>query len=169
MVNKVRALEQLTLHEGVRTFYYLDTEDNWTLGIGYNVSSRGLGDFNRCVGRSLPEPDEGRVVITRDEANRMCLEDITRVERAVMVHFPFYSKLSEVRQRVVLDMAFNMGFKALGFKNTRAAVEREDWSTAVRELYKSKWARQLGDGPGGRFDRCERLACMLLTNKDYTK
>ena len=65
-------------------------------------------------------------------------------------------------------MAFNMGFGALGFKATIAAIERSDWSRASRELYKSKWAHQVGDGEGGKFDRCDRLARMLLTAQEPT-
>jgi lysozyme len=166
-------LSQLVLHEGLRLQPYLDTEDNWTVLVGYNLSARGWDDIERTLGRKIAPPactqEEpfGHPQLTNDDAMKVLRADIERVQSAVLVYFPEYAALSEVRQRVALDMAFNMGLRALGFKQTIAAVKRRDWSTASRELYKSKWARQVGDGPGGRVDRCDRLAQMLLTGNDY--
>ncbi len=149
----------------------------WTVGVGYNISDRGVDFLQRVLGRRFDMPID-QITLTRAEALKVLDADIDRVEEAVVVHFPFYTKLNEVRQRVVLDMAFNMGFGALGFKNTRKMVETQDWSGAARGLYNSKWARQVGDGPddspeaakarGKHFDRCDRLSRMLLTGKDFT-
>lgn len=164
-MNVDRMLAQLELHEGVRLRTYLDTEDNETLGIGYNIEARGLEDFERTIGRKIDTA--ANPCITMQEARLQCLADIKRVEHAVIVHFPEYESLSEVRQRVVIDLAFNIGFRALAFKQTIAAVKRRDWSTATRELYKSKWAYQVDDGPGGHFGRADRLGRMLLTGEDY--
>jgi len=167
MVNKSRMEAQLVLHEGLREKSYQDTEGYWTIGVGFNLSARGIDALELAVGRKLGD-DLTKVVITREEALKALRLDINRFEAAVPVHFPFYVELDEVRQRVVLDMAFNMGFGALGFKNTRKMVEARDWSGAARGLYNSKWARQVGDGPGGKKDRCDRLSAMLLTGRDYT-
>lgn len=176
MVNVSRMSSQLHLHEGLRLQPYLDTEDNWTVLIGYNLSARGWDDIERVLGRKVEPPasscsDEepfGCPHLTKEDALRVLAADIERVQSAVRVYFPEFDSLNEVRQRVCVDMAFNMGFRALGFKKTIAAIKRKDWSTAARELYNSKWARQVGDGPGGKFDRCDRLAKMLLTGDDYT-
>ena len=162
MVNRLRMEQQLLLHEGMILHEYKDTEGYVTLGVGYNVSVRGLSDWERVTGH----PFTGKC--TPEDALAVLDADITRVESAVRVHFPEYDTLSEVRQRVALDMAFNMGLAALGFHRVIAAVKVKDWSTAARELYKSRWARQVGDGEGGRFDRCDRLSKMLLTGQDYT-
>lgn len=162
--------QQLVLHEGLRTRAYRDTEGNWTIGIGYNLTGRGYQFIETVLGRKVRPIDgvtDEKVTITADEARRVLRADIDWFEKMVPVHFPFYLKLDEVRQRVVLDMAFNMGFAALGFKKLRAAVEARDWSRGVREMWSSKWARQVGDGPGGKQDRCDRLANMLLTGCDY--
>ena len=166
MINQARMLAQLELHEGLRLEVYTDTEGNDTLGIGYNITGRTIEDFEATVKREIHlglKP-----CITVAEARLQCAADARRVERAVIAHFPFYMQLSEVRQRVVVDLAFNIGFHALAFKQTRAAIEAQDWSRAYRELYKSKWAYQVDDGPGGHFGRADRLGKMLLTNIDYT-
>lgn len=170
MINETKVMAQLVLHEGLKLNVYTDTEGNLTLGVGYNLSSRGPEFFERMIGRKLTLHDGSRcaAIVTREECLSVLNADILRVQAAVTVHWPYYVKLEEVRQRVAIDMSFNMGFSALGFKNTIAAAERRDWSRAVREMYRSKWARQVGDGEGGRFDRCDRLARMLLTGLEPT-
>lgn len=157
MVNRERLKQQLILHEGLKLKPYKDTLGNWTIGVGYNVTARGWEWLEHAIGRRL---DASRS-ITEDEARLVLALDIERIEAAVLKHFPPYNALNEVRQRVVLDMAFNLGYRALGFNNTIAAIEHQQWSIASRELYKSKWATQVGD-------RCDRLSKMLLTGLDYT-
>lgn len=164
MVNKARLTVQLILHEGLKLKPYKDTVGKWTIGVGYNVTDRGWEYLEHVIGR---KPDAS-LSITEDEARLVLAKDIDRIEPSVISHFPEYVNLSEVRQRVVMDMAFNLGYRALGFNNTIAAIRHQQWSTASRELYKSKWSHQVGDGEGGKFDRCDRLSKMLLTNQDFT-
>lgn len=174
-MNAERMTEQLVLHEGLRLKPYKDTEGYWTVGVGYNLSARGVTDLEKACGREFPiagvtvdDPFVG-VKLTKAEAMKVLRADILRFERAVRVHFPEYDTLSEVRQRVVLDMAFNLGFRALGFKNTIAHIRLAQWSRAGMHLYRSKWAHQVDDGEGGKFGRADRLVKMLLTNQDYTE
>lgn len=165
-MNYARMEEQLILHEGLRLRSYLDTEGYWTIGVGYNLSSRGVEDLERVCRRKFSGPLE-HLTITEAEARKVLRADIERFERAIITHFPFYLELDEVRQRASLDMAFNLGFRALSFKQARAAIERRDWSRTYRELFKSKWCRQVDDGPGGHFGRADRLGQMFLTGKDW--
>lgn len=165
-MNTERLIEQLILHEGLRLTPYQDTLGNWTIGVGYNVTGRGWSFFEKIVGRKVELTAQARV--TRDEAIAVLRADIVRVEMAVRTYLPEYDTLSEVRQRVVLDLAFNMGFRALQFKRAISTLKIRDWSGVARELYRSKWAGQVGDGEGGRFDRADRLAQMMLTGKDYS-
>jgi lysozyme len=163
-MNITRMLQQLELHEGFKSELYIDTEGNETIGIGYNVSARGLVQLEDLVGRKLGV----RPALTLEEARKVARLDIARVEKAVTLHFPEYAKLDEVRQRVCVDLAFNIGYRALDFKKTIAAIKSRNWSQAARELYRSKWALQVGDGEGKKRDRADRLAQMLLTGVDFT-
>jgi lysozyme len=172
MVNPQKMARQLVLHEGLKLRPYKDTLGNWTIGVGYNVASRGWEFLERVIGRKVLQPGtvprdsvEG-VVLTKAEALAVLDADISRVEKAVVMHFPEYKSLSEIRQRVCVDMAFNLGMRALGFKDTIAAVKEQNWSRAAMCLYRSKWAYQVGDGPGGIRDRADRLASMILTNQE---
>lgn len=155
---------QLLLHEGCRLQAYLDSLGFLTIGVGYNVDCRGWGPLEKLIGRKVTDG-----TITKEEALKVLRADIKAVEAEVARLWPFYQELDPVRQRVAVDMGFNLGYKAMAFKKTRAFVERRDWSNAVREMWRSKWSNQVGDGPGKRFDRCDRLAGMLLTGRDYVK
>lgn len=165
---------QLVLHEGLKLKPYKDTRGNWTVLVGYNLSSRGWDFIAETIGRPITPSNVtaaapfGDTTFTRDEALLVLRSDLARLLKAVPVYYPDYTTLSEVRQRVVLDMSFNMGLKALGFKNCIAAVHNRDWSRATREMYTSDWSHQVGDGPGGKRDRCDRLAQMLLTDTPPT-
>lgn len=167
MVNRPRMIAQLVLHEGLRLTPYRDTVGKWTVGVGYNVTDRGVGFLEQVLGRKF-SMNMLEMHLTREDALRVLSADLDRFERAIPVHFPEYAQLDEVRQRVCLDLAFNMGLRALGFNNTIAALKAHDWSTAARHLWKSKWAGQVGDGPGKHWDRADRLTKMLLTGQDYT-
>lgn len=180
-MNTVRMLAQLELHEDFRATPYKDTDDppNWTFGIGYNYTARGPEFFERIVGRKLGPLFT--LVVTRAEAEKVALADIARIERAVITHFPEYLKLDEVRQRVVVDIAFNIGYTALDFQRCILAIKTKNWSQAAIELYRSRWYRQVGgrvalEGADAALidmqvartqDRADRLASMLLTGRDW--
>lgn len=160
-----RMKAQLVLHEGLRLKRYKCTSGKWTLGVGYNYEDRGLAALERALGRKV-DPVVG---ITRTEAMVALDADIERYEDAVVKHFPAYLNLDPIRQRVALDMAFNMGYRALGFKHTMRFIAARDWINAHLNMLKSLWAKQVGDGPGGKWDRGERLSRMMLTGEEYTK
>ena len=70
--------------------------------------------------------------------------DIDQVERQLET-VDEYRDLDAVRQAVIANMAFNLGFAGLmGFKNMWAAIGRRDWESASEEMLNSKWARQVG-------------------------
>jgi lysozyme len=166
-VNYERIEAQLLLHEGCRLRLYKDTKGLNTIGVGYNVAARTMAEFERIIGRTVTLSTMSDCV-TREEALKVLRSDILRVEQALRVHFPTYDKLNEVRQRVLLDMAFNMGLTVLTFKDMLSDVVKSDWSGAAKEIFRSKFAYQVDDGPGGRFGRADRLSYMLLTGTDVT-
>ena len=157
---------QLALHEGEELAAYLDTEGNWTIGSGYNIDARGWDFLEEIIDRKVAHLEREAVRITAAESKALLRADIRRLEPIIVKLLPQYKKASEVRQRVVLDMGFNMGRRALNFERAIDAFKREQWSRCARELYRSKWAHQVDDGEGGRFGRADRLAKMVLTNEE---
>jgi lysozyme len=135
-----KLIAQLKVHEGVRSKVYLDTEGIETIGVGRNLRDRGLSD---------------------DEIELMLANDIRDFQEEVENAFPWWSDLDDVRQRVVVDMAFNMGLGSLSkFVNTLAHIENGRYEEASVEMLDSKWARQVGD-------RANVLSNMMKTGEDH--
>lgn len=86
--------------------------------------------------------------------------DIANEERELVRALPWVAKLDEVRQRVLIDMSFNLGIVGLlGFKNTLATIQEGNYQRAAAMMLDSRWAEQVGA-------RAERLARMMATGKD---
>jgi lysozyme len=134
-------VEQLIKHEGIRYKPYRDTVGKLTIGVGRNLDDVGLSD---------------------DEVQYLLINDIKKVQDQLNQKLPWWSQLNPVRQKVLLDMAFNMGIDGLlGFKNTLGMIQRGDYAGAAQGMLASKWAKQVGK-------RAERLAKMMETGEDYS-
>jgi lysozyme len=121
--NKEALVDQLIRHEGLELKVYKCTEGIETIGIGRNLVDRG---------------------VTEEEARYLCNNDIEIVEHELLRNFPFVADLDDVRLRVILDMAFNLGISRLrNFKKMWEALEGADYETAAIEMMDSKWARQV--------------------------
>jgi lysozyme len=143
-MNLKKLVAQLEIDEGLRLKPYRDTVGKLTIGIGRNLDDVG---------------------ITKDEAQQLLMNDIKRTIAACEKE-PWWPSIErdEVRMRVMLNMAFNMGLgnskKGLrSFKNTLAALERKDYAAVARGMRSSMWAKQVGK-------RAERLATMMETGSD---
>ena len=136
VISNVREL--VTLHEGVRRFPYRDTVGKLTIGVGFNLDDVGL------------YPEEIDFIL----GNRL-----SRTEEEVERVFPWYNELDEVRQAVVLDMAYNMGMSTLSqFKRTLGSIRDGDYVRASAQMLQSKWARQVKG-------RAIRLSIMMETGE----
>lgn len=139
MIDRAAMTRQLRLHEGERLKPYRCTAGKLTIGVGRNLDDRG---------------------ITREESAMLLANDIAAEERELLHALPWVAQLDEVRQRVLLDMSFNMGLAGLlGFKNTLATIRAGDYQRAAAMMLDSKWAKQVGQ-------RAERLSRMMATGKD---
>lgn len=122
---------ELKRDEGIRYQPYKDTEGYWTVGVGYNLDAHPLPD-----GVSLP--------LSNTEVDILLEISIKDVLKGLKTHLPWYERLDEVRQRVLANMAFNLGiYGLLKFKKTLAAVERGDYKVAATEMLSSPWAMQV--------------------------
>jgi lysozyme len=122
--------------EGYRRGVYKDTLGNLTGGVGRNLSSRGFLD---------------------SEINLMLVNDIEIAERDLDLHIPWWREMDPSRQRVLMNMCFNMGWLRLsGFKHFLAAVEQGQWDIAANEMMNSKWAEQVGDRAKRLSDQMRR-------------
>ncbi len=142
-----RLIEQLRLHEGERRKPYRDTVGKLTIGIGRNLDDNGL---------------------RRDEIEYLLANDIADARADLDRYLPWWRGLDPVRQRVLIDMVFNMGMGApnrgglLSFVNTLSEIRRGNYGIAADMMLASKWAAQVGR-------RAVRLATMMRTGMDYTE
>ena len=117
--------EQLRRDEGVRKFPYRDTVGKLTIGVGRNLNGKGLTD---------------------EEIEHLFRNDIGELILEAQSRLPWFTALDGVRQGVILNMAFNMGFAGLEkFPKFLMAVAQGEWETAADEMRDSEWARQVGD------------------------
>ena len=131
----------LTEHEGKRQFAYQDSGDKWHIGVGRNIDEGGgLG-------------------LSDDEIDFLLENDIVRCMKELANAFPWYSSLDEVRQDVLVMMAFNLGLTRLrGFNRALAACQAGDYEVCAAEMLDSRWAEQIGD-------RSRVLSTMMATGE----
>jgi lysozyme len=135
-VSETAAIYRLLLeHEGVRYFPYVDTVGKITIGVGHNLTDKGI---KKQVAQILFEEDLADTLAFLDEK------------------LPWVWTLDSARKLVMVDMAFNMMGRLLTFKNTLKAIEAGEWEKAANGMLASKWARQVGR-------RAQRLALTMKT------
>jgi len=132
------SLKQLLIkHEGLEKFPYVDTVGKVTIGIGYNLTDRGMSD---------------------EWINKQYEEDVRYFYNALTEAYEWFRQLDEPRQMVLIDMCF-MGFKKFQtFKRMIAALEDRNYNLAAHEMLNSKWATQV-------HGRATELAEIMVSGK----
>lgn len=132
-------LSQLKQQEGFVSHIYLDTEKIPTFGYGYNLNANPLHLSTEYLDNVQKNG------ITMEEAEKLLLRCINDVALECERTFVWWSKLTKVRQEVLINMCFNLGMrKLLGFKKTLRLIEIGDYLNASIEMLHSTWARQVG-------------------------
>ncbi len=127
--------KEIEIDEGRRDKVYTCSMGKLTIGVGHNIEDN-------------PLPDEVIDLLFNMDIEQTVIE----CER-----FDWYKTLSPLRQRVIVNMAFNMGIPTLlEFKKMIAAIGMGDYDEASTQMMHSKWYRQVGD-------RAERLCQMMET------
>lgn len=137
MIDMDKMRDEIERDEGRESKVYKCSADKLTVGVGHNLEDNPLPD---SVIDLLLECD------INDVLNKL-------------IHYRFYMLLDPVRQRVIVNMAFNMGISGIiKFKKMIAAIEIGDYDEAATQMMMSKWYKQVGD-------RAERLCQMMETGK----
>lgn len=133
--------EQLRRDEGEVLHEYKDHLGYSTIGVGRLIDKRKGGG------------------ITRDEATYLLRNDILKKKSQVIGRMPWVLDLSEERQAVLYNMAFQMGIDGLmGFVNTLELIKRGQYVAAAAGMLNSLWAKQTPE-------RAQRLAKQMSTNE----
>ena len=137
-------VKMIAIHEGIVLNVYQDHLGIDTVGIGRNLQDRGITDGELLfMNKTIDDVyDNG---LTEEEAYYLCMNDIAIVEKELLDSKPIVNQLNDVRQMVLVDMAFNMGVPRLKlFKNMWMAIEKVNYPLACVEMLDSKWANQVG-------------------------
>ncbi len=128
MKNTVRGF--LIEEEGWRNKAYPDPltkAEPWTIGVGHTG----------------PEvrPDS---IWSNEKISATLSVDIHEAREAAQAFFgEHFAKLNDVRQAVVISMIFQMGLAGFRrFRKAIAAIYRDDWEEAAKEMLDSLWAKQ---------------------------
>ena len=155
--DRIKLIEKLILHEGLKLQVYKDTLGIDTIGIGRNLEDRGISKQELD---DMDIPTIGHIYeygITETDAVYLATNDVQIVEEELLKAHPCVAELDAVRQLVLVDMAFNMGVPRLRkFKKMWAAVHAKDFPTAAKEMLDSRWANQVKS-------RSVKLANMMHT------
>jgi lysozyme len=134
----MNALDLIKSDEGLRLKMYKCTANKWTIGYGRNIEDRG---------------------ISADEADYLFKNDIRLVRETLQDKILNFPLLSEVRQAVLLNMCYQLGWPRLSkFQNFLGALEFGQYDKAAGEMINSAWATQTPV-------RVLRLAQMMRTNR----
>lgn len=147
---------ELVRDEGLRLKPYRCTAGKLTVGVGRNLDDVGISTVEADA-MGITAAGCGSRGVTYEQAMALLDSDIARVERDLDRRLPWWRGLDPVRQRVLVNMGFNLGItRLLGFRNTLRFVELGDYAHAASNMLQSLWARQVGA-------RAVRLADMMET------
>ena len=154
--NRAKLRDELIRDEGFRAKTYRCTAGKLSIGVGRNLDDVGVR-ADECKAIGATKADLIRNGITQAQAMVLLDSDINGCERDLDRHFPWWRQMTDNRQRVLLNMCFNMGIGVLReFKNTLKAMQTGQFEAAAIGMGKSKWARQVGR-------RAVRLQAMMRT------
>ena len=154
-MNMDAIISELELDEGVRLSPYRCTAGFLTIGVGRNLDTNKLtAEELAFVGHNCRTKP-----ITKEQSDYLLKNDIEKVCADLMKFLPWWAYLGDVRKRVLVNMAFNLGASGLlKFTNTLALIRSGSYAQAAAEMVKSKWAKQVGK-------RADRLANMMRTGE----
>src|SRR4029077_18097025 len=132
--SKKKLRDLLIGHEDYKQFAYTDTTGHLTIGIGRNLTDRG---------------------VSTSEALAMLDNDIIYFVNRLNHYLTFFDALDDIRKIVLIDMCFNLGIHGLlAFERMLEAMKDNNFKLAAIEMLDSKWAGQVKG-------RAEQLAAMM--------
>jgi len=144
--------EELRNDEGEKLTSYLDTKGYLTIGVGHLIDPK-RGANPSPFGIDLRNGGK----ITEAQSEALLLMDIKEKAAELDRRLPWWRTLSDNRQRVLANMAFQLGVSGLlGFKKALAAIRAGEYVNARLHLLDSDWARH--DSP----KRARRLADRMV-------
>ncbi|MBF0564503.1 MAG: glycoside hydrolase family protein [Nitrospirae bacterium] len=145
MFNEERLRQYIKTNEGSRPGVYDDSLDIPTIGVGFNLRREDAKDKITQLGLSYDEVLDGHVKLSAEQVDSLLDSDIENAINIVKSIFSNFDQITDDRQIVLIDLAFNMGKTTLlEFKNMIKAILSSEWEQAADDLQKSKWYNEVG-------------------------
>jgi lysozyme len=113
---------------------------------------KSIADHEGFSSTAYPDPlskgapytfGHGLTSITESESMEIVRNRVTSIISALSIKLPYFTKLPDQAQEVLIEMAYQMGVSGLlGFKNTLNMVKTGDYVGASKNMLLSKWAKQ---------------------------
>lgn len=148
-MNHTLLREELIFFEGLKYQTYNDSEGLLTGGIGHLIQP----------GDGFTQPNQQ--ISARIVEEWFCKDTALAIDRCKnIIGVDTFNSLDEVRQRILVNLTFNLGNRLAGFKKFIAALKAKDFVKAAAELKDSKWYVQVGRrGP---------ITCNAMINGFYS-
>ena len=128
-----RLEKRIKVDEGFRSHPYLDTAVPPVPTIGYGTTMI----MGEPVTMETPP-------ISEDAAAVFLRADIYDALKRAQDIFPRFNEMNDVRQEVLVNMAYNLGNRLRKFKNLRAAARNLSYPRMADEMRDSLWYSQVG-------------------------
>lgn len=144
-MNRADVDELIRRHEGVRYTVYADTEGHPTIGIGFNLDKEGARERIKAIHADYDRVYTGNDALSEKQVTGLFAIDLEDAIESAKVIVANFAQHPDSIQSVIVDMVFNLGAAGFAkFKNTIAALERQDYCSAATEMGQSLWAEQVG-------------------------
>lgn len=135
-------INRIKRHEGYKKRPYRCSMGKLTIGYGRNLDDKGL---------------------LEQEAEFLLFKDVEEARIETTKAFDFFETLSQTRQEVLVEMAFNMGIKKLKrFKKMIDALKKQNFKEASVQMLDSLWAKQVKS-------RAQTLALLMEQGQENAK
>jgi len=125
-------IAELRRDEGVRYDEYLDSKGIPTTGCGHNLRVRPLP-----AGWTFP--------LTDPQVDQLLSGDLGSTFAGLDADIQWWKQLDDVRQRVLANMAYNLGVSGLmTFHNMLGATQRGAYAVAAAAMRASAWYSEVG-------------------------
>lgn len=129
-------IPDLIAYEGLRLKPYRDTLGNWTIGVGHLIRRNEI---------LFGSPVVPGFTLTQSQCLQLLDTDIQNVEYDLDHYLPWWRKLSDIRQDVMVNLAFNLGVVKLStWKHTLGDIQSGNFKAAQIDLDNDEpWASQV--------------------------
>lgn len=122
--------DELIRDEGLQLSPYRDSLGYLTIGVGHLIQKGEK--FGHFIGS-----------ITNYEAMELLDLDIGIAIRRLNNIYPQWRELDDVRQRAMINLTFNLGYRLADFHRFLHALKTGDYEKAADHLIQSRWFKQV--------------------------